>query len=84
MSGTVLPICEECGNDEVCEGFDECSECLEKCVECKGDGPTDVFGQCHDCADDLVPHDDLGGGQNLDPAGVAAAELEDEGLQVLV
>lgn len=25
-----LPICEECGNDHVCEGYRLCSECMER------------------------------------------------------
>lgn len=25
-----LPICVECGNDHVCEGYTLCSECLEQ------------------------------------------------------
>jgi hypothetical protein len=25
-----LPICVECGDDLVCEGYSMCSECLEK------------------------------------------------------
>ena len=25
-----LPICEECGNDHVCQGYRFCSECLER------------------------------------------------------
>ena len=31
ISESVLPIiCQECGNDEACEGYKYCSDCLEE------------------------------------------------------
>lgn len=47
-------ICEECGNDEVCEGFTYCSECLEGVAVT---GPITVFGHRGDWVVDCLIHD---------------------------